>query len=375
LAERKRITILQVIHGLHIGGAENVVTSLTRTLDPDQFNVVIYCITAMGVLGAELVEEGYSVYSGLATDSAALKSGQSLQQVIEHCRPDIVHSHGTTALLEIAPRFMFHKHPPWIHTYHFGNYPNIRKRYLYAERLFSRFTDQLVAVSDFQKNTIIRTHWLRSGDIITIHNGVADPDINLSENEIQEIRQSFGFYDNDVVVGCIAVLSYQKGIPFLLKAIQSVISTDNRVKFLIVGGGDLQARLEEQATELGVQTNVVFAGWRSDALKLMQVFDIFILPSLWEAFSVVVLEAMASSRPMILTDVADHARIIRHGESGYIVPSEDSSAIAECILHMLASPEQARAMAQKAYEAYKQNFTISQMAINYGELYKRMMQY
>lgn len=367
--------MLQVIHGLHIGGAENVVTSLARSLDPDQFNVVTYCITAMGVLGLELVEQGYRVYSGLATDSSAFKYGLTLQQVIDDCRPDIVHSHGTTALLEIGPRFMFRKHPPWVHTYHFGNYPNIRKRYLYAERLFSRFADQLVAVSDYQKNTIIRTHWLRSGDITTIHNGVASPDIDLSENEIHEIRKSFGIGEDDVVVGCIAVLSRQKGISFLLEAVDRVISSNSRVKFLIVGGGHLQSALEEQARELNIQANVVFTGWRNDALRLMQVFDIFILPSLWEAFSIVVLEAMASSRPMILTDVADHAKIIRHGESGYIVPPGNSSAIAECILNMLASPEQALAMARKAHDSYRENFTISRMAIKYSELYKRMMQH
>lgn len=375
MREIKRITVLQVIHGLHIGGAENVVTSLARSLDPDQFNVVTYCITAMGVLGLELVEQGYRVYSGLATDSAAFKYGVTLQQVIDDCRPDIVHSHGTTALLEIGPRFMFRKHPPWVHTYHFGNYPNIRKRYLYAERLFSRFADQLVAVSDFQKNTIVRTHWLRSGDITTIHNGVASPAIDLSENEIHEIRQSFGIGEDDVVVGCIAVLSRQKGISFLLEAVDRVISSNCRVKFLVVGGGHLQSVLEEQARELNIQANVVFTGWRNDALRLMQVFDIFILPSLWEAFSIVVLEAMASSRPMILTDVADHARIIRHGESGYIVPPGNPSAIAECILDLLASPEQARAMARKAHDAYRENFTISRMAIKYSELYKRMMQH
>ena len=134
----------------------------------------------------------------------------------------------------------------------------------------------------------------------------------------------------------------------------------------------MQDELEKKTSELNIEEKVIFAGWRNDALKIMQIFDIFILPSLWEAFSVVVLEAMSARKPIIVSDVADHQKIISDGSSGILIPPKDSTAIFDSIMYLLENPEKAANMAEKAYQFYKSNFTINKMTTKYEELYMRV---
>jgi len=371
--KKKKIVVLQVIHALHIGGAENIVAKLTRALSTKNIDVFVFCINAAGVLGEELRVEGYNVISNEGANKSQGVFNNTLKNIIRDISPDIVHSHGTTALLELGPLYMMNKLPPWVHTYHFGNYPNIKKTYLYAERLFSRFVTGLVAVSDFQNDMITNTHWLRKKSLTTIHNGVDEEVFDLSVDELVCFRESLKLQKDDIVVGCIAVLSRQKGISYLLEAAAKIVALNDRVKFLIVGGGDLDEKLKQQTKTLQIENNVVFAGWRSDALKVMQIFDIFVLPSLWEAFSVVVLEAMAAKKPMILSNVADHKKLITDTVSGLLVEPKNVQNLVQKINYMLDNPEDAKKMAELAYDRYEKNFTIIKMAEKYDDFYMRLL--
>jgi len=368
----KKLVVLQVIHALHIGGAENVVVKLTRALTAKNIDVHVFCINKAGILGDELREEGYNVISNEGASNSGILFNNRLKKAILELSPDIVHSHGTTALLELGPLYMLNKLPPWVHTYHFGNYPNIKKKYLYAERLFSRFATGLIAVSDFQKQMIIKTHWLGKKPISTIHNGVDEMIFDLSSQDLVEIREELGLQGDDIVVGCIAVFSKQKGISYLLEAAAKIVSSNKRIKFLIVGGGELEDDLKNLAKSLKIENNVIFAGWRNDVLRVMQVFDIFVLPSLWEAFSVVVLEAMSARKPVVLSDVADHKMLIEDGVSGMLVPPKDSPALVNKINYLLENPEKAAIMADRAYQYYTINFTISKMAEKYEKYFRKV---
>lgn len=360
----KRTRVLQIIHGLHIGGAEKVVVDLATNVDPARFEMAVCCINQPGVLAEKLEAAGIPVVS-----PAQRGSLRELRQIVRDLEPDVVHTHGTAAMLHVGPLYLYNRLPPWVHTFHFGNYPNVKARYLWGERLFSRRAARLVAVAEVQRKTIIRCHRLRPDAIQTILNGVNANPFGDDPNVRRRKRAEFGYSDQDLVVGCVAVLSEQKGVTYLLEAVRRMVEQEPRVKVFIAGGGPLKESLERQSTELGLDDVVRFAGWRNDALELMHMMDVFVMPSLWEAFSIVLLEAMAARRAMVVTEVGDNGTVIKHGDTGLLIPPRDSQALAEAVLSCLRDPQAARAMGERAGQYFAENLTVRQMARNYEDLY------
>ena len=135
--EQRKIKVLLIIHGLHTGGAENVVKHIVREIDPELFDITVYCTKAIGIVGEELLKDNYRVVLGSNTQKGKIASMIELKRFIGDLNPDVIHSHGTTAILAMGLLCVFSRMPPTAHTFHFGNYPHIRKYYLLEEKLFT----------------------------------------------------------------------------------------------------------------------------------------------------------------------------------------------------------------------------------------------
>ncbi|VAW73264.1 hypothetical protein MNBD_GAMMA15-651 [hydrothermal vent metagenome] len=360
---------MQLIHGLYLGGAENVVANIARQADRNRFDMQICCLKEKGVLGEQLESEGVRV---LLPEKASGLLGKlrALKQLIVSEQPDLIHSHGTAALLNIGPACMTGVRVPLIHTYHFGNYPHISKPYLWSERIFSRLARRCVAVSESQKAAVIEHLYVQENKVDVVLNGVPENPYRGDSGSRAKARSEFGYSDDEIVIGCIAVLSRQKGVNYLLESARELLERDIRLRFLIVGGGHLEQELRDQCSAYGLDKKIQFTGWRSDALRLLGALDIFILPSLWEGLPMVLLEAMATELPIVVTDVADNRYIIDDGVSGLIIPPENSSAISEAILRLAGDMSAARAMGQAAYTTYQARYSDSVMVEQYQSLYE-----
>ena len=362
----RRTKILQVIHGLHIGGAEKVVVDLATQVDPASYESGVCCVNSRGVLADQLEAAGVSVL-----EPAKRGNLGSLLRNIRAFDPDIVHCHGTSALVHLGPLYAARRLPPLLCTFHQGNYPHIKRRYLYAERLFVRYASRLVAVAEYQRQTIIRTHRISPAAIQTVFNGVRANPFRGEPGLPSAVRAEFGFAADDIVVGCVAVLSEQKGIAYLLQAAEVLLEEQPQLRFLIVGGGPLQQALEAEAHARGLD-RVHFAGWRDDVQRILPALDLFVMPSLWEAFSIVLLEAMAAGCTSIVTDVGDNARVISNGRTGLLIPPRDPLAIVRAVRFCLGNPDAARSMGAQAHEYYQRHLTVAQMAANYQNLYAEL---
>jgi glycosyltransferase involved in cell wall biosynthesis len=118
---------------------------------------------------------------------------------------------------------------------------------------------------------------------------------------------------------------------------------------------------------------VRFAGWRVDVPELLPAIDVFVMPSLWEACSIGLLEAMAAQRPIVVTDVADHRSFIRDGVDGLIIRSRDPQAIVEAVGSCLDNPIRAAEMGRSAGRRFAEQFTVAHMARQYESLYLDMV--
>ncbi len=200
--------------------------------------------------------------------------------------------------------------------------------------------------------------------------------LNLIPNGIESDR----FFDNhdkaplpvqkgDVVIACIAELHERKGHKYLLRAFSKLQIEFPNLNLLIVGIGPVERDLKEKYANF---PNIHFLGWREDIPQILRASDIVVLPSLKEAFGLVILEAMASGVVAVATDNGGAKDIIEHGKSGYLVPPANAEKMAQVIRTILTNPDQKRDIEKAALERVKTHFTAEVMAQKTAEVYRKL---
>ena len=173
-----------------------------------------------------------------------------------------------------------------------------------------------------------------------------------------------------VVIGTIATLIEQKGLHDLLLVARRMIDVGHNVVFVVAGEGHLRGSLEARRRELGLEDTVLFPGWVTNAADVvLPSVDIFFQPSLWEAMSVVILEAMAARRPIVATRVGENARIIEDGVDGRLVDSRDIDGMAAALGALVADPARRTRLGEAARAKVEQHFTVAHMARAHEQVY------
>jgi glycosyltransferase involved in cell wall biosynthesis len=127
-----------------------------------------------------------------------------------------------------------------------------------------------------------------------------------------------------------------------------------------------------QADRLGLREVVRFAGWVDDARRLMHACDLITVPSRWEGFGLVTLEAMACARPLIVSNTSALPEIVVDGKTGLLVPPEDSASLASAIARLLAHPDLAAQMGQAGYQRLIEEFSVDKMVCATLDLYREL---
>ena len=370
----RRLKVLHVVPHMHIGGLEKVIVNLWKHLDRRLIDLSVCCELEKGVLGESLEQDGCEL---LRLPASRRKTDYftwlKLCRLLRQRRFDIVHSHSIHSFIDCALCSLLAGTSRWVHTFHFGNYPNLPGHYLAAERLLGPLARQLVAVGHAQRDSMVRHLGYSPGMLEVIWNGVELEEQGYDDSRREKLRQELGIAGGGTVIGSVAVLSEQKGIPVLLDAARLVLEARSDLRFIIVGGGPRERLLRQMSDEMGLADRVLFTGWREDAGEIMRLLDIFVMSSLWEAMPIVLMEAMAAARPILATTVGDIPYMIEDGETGLLAPAGDPEALAEGLLRLAGDPGLRRRLSQAGRRSYERRFTARTMAVAYERLYQGMM--
>jgi glycosyltransferase involved in cell wall biosynthesis len=369
----QKVNLLILTTGLHMGGAEVVVRDLAQTIDRERFNVSICCLRAFGSIGQGLAESGVDIFTlpGVYPGRVDYFTSVKLRRVIRDRRIDVVHSHTTHALVDGILCKLATPGLKVIHTFHFGNYPHTSSRILQMERLCSRFADRLVAVGEFQREQIKSVFHLRDGAVGTVLNGVLMPVPGAGDPAFRSRINA----DGKILVGTIATLIEQKGLRDLLSAARRVRESRDDVRFVLVGDGPKRTELEQLRRDLELDDTVVFYGWLRDAAALaLPSLDIYFQPSLWEAMSISILEAMAAGKAIVATDVGETPRVIEDRAEGLLFRPGDVNGMADAILALAADQGSRRRLGDAASKKVAERFTVDHMTRAYEKVYLDVLQ-
>ncbi len=229
-----------------------------------------------------------------------------------------------------------------------------------------RLLDAIVTVSESIRETLLEGG-VRESLIHVIYEGV---DLDW----IDSLRPPGVLPEGTSIVGIVAHLSPEKGHDTLLRAARRLVGRFPETRFVLVGEGQLKAKLVEDATRLGLRRQVIFTGFRSDSEALMKEFDIFCLPSLSEGLSSAILAAMASSLPVIATRVGGIPELVIDGKTGYLVPPDDPESLATALTRVLSSRGLRKELGAAGRARVETHFTLQRKLDRSESLYRRLIE-
>lgn len=369
----KKKKVLLTIDSLSGGGAELVVSVLCKYINQSRFEVSVCTLKKIGERGEELRQEGYDVIE-LPPSRHRLGeylSSLRLGRIVRDKGIDLIHSHSTQGLIDGGIVKFMNKQLRHIHTFHFGNYPHVAKKTLIFEKIFSRAPDKLVAVGREQREIIRKVFRLPNIRIETVWNGIEVLESGSNHGvKTGEITQNNG----KIVLGSISTFIEQKGLTYLLDAISLLSKRRQDFVLWIIGHGPLKDELSAKSSALGLNEVVNFIGWVHNAPSvILPKMDIFVQSSLWEAMSMVVLEAMGAGKPVVVTDVGDNKHVIENGENGIIVPKMDTQKMSQEIERLILDKSLREKLGQNARQKVISECSVHAMARNYERLYLNVL--
>lgn len=376
-----KVRILQLVTTT-IGGAGEHVLLLSKGLDKSQFEVTVAFSPGMPLdqafydAGLRVIPIPMRRSGGMVT---SLKGFASLLALIRRERFDIVHTHtsvagalGRVGAKLVGGPIVIHM----VHAYAAHDYVPSLKRWIFLqiERFLDTITDYYVAGSEAIRTKGIERRIMSPNRIRCIYYALdlVRFDAYASTDE-RKLREELGILGDDAIIGVIGRLEQQKGIECFLDAAARITHKRAAVRFLIVGDGPLRAFLEHKTRSLGLGKKVHFLGWRKDIPRVMKALDVLVVPSLWEAFGIVNLEAMAARKPVVATSVEGIPEVVENGVTGLLVPPCDARAISEAVSKILDDPELQRRMGESGRHRVETMFTAEAMVKEHQELYWQLL--
>ena len=175
------------------------------------------------------------------------------------------------------------------------------------------------------------------------------------------------------VIGVACRLVPIKGLLYLIRAVGVLRARFPELRLEIVGSGRHGRALQGEVQQLRLADRVQFLGWRTDVEEVLKRWDVFVLPSLQEAFGIAALEAMAAGLPVIASRVGGLPELVEHGQTGWLVPPAHPAALADCISMLLQNPMRRHAMGVAAKLRAECHFGMQRMVAGVEAVYDRLV--
>jgi glycosyltransferase involved in cell wall biosynthesis len=239
-------------------------------------------------------------------------------------------------------------------------------------RAAETLSDRTIAVSSSVRERLCQDFGFSPEATVLILNGV-EIDLFEKPRETSALRTELGVAPGEPVITCIARLVPNKGQRFLIEAMSAVVKEHPHALLLLVGDGRSAGDLRSLVARLGLARRVRFTGVRTDAPDILALSDTFVLPSLAEGIPLALIEAMASGKPVVASDVPGCREVVLDRRFGWLVPARDPAALAEAILALLGAPEAAREMGERARERAREQFNVGRTCFETERLYDAVL--
>ena len=362
--------IVHVVENLDRGGLERTVVDLIASQRDAGHECRVICLFKLGLLARELLASGVRVDACGKRPGLDLRALRRARALIRQSPDAVIHTHNAMAHYYAVLASLGLPVKCRINTRHGmgGRTRSGRQEWLYRQSL--RGTDYAVAVCEAARQRFAADGMRPRRALLSVPNGIRLERFRPADDVArQSLVAELGLPTGSRIIGTVGRLQPVKDHALLLRAFAKVRVQVPEAALVIVGDGPLRAALEAQAEQAGLSDALRFMGDRHDVPRLLTGMEVFALTSTSEGYSVALLEACASSLPIVATDVGGNREIVRHGINGRLVPSGDTAAIATALIALLRGGEQAAAMGRAGYVWAQAEASFRTMAERYHGLY------
>jgi glycogen(starch) synthase len=292
---------------------------------------------------------------------------------------DLVHSHDwlvARAANHLANRYR----RPWVTTIHateYGRHQGWVSKHPQAhihrvERWMARHAERVITCSHYMRGHVADVYGLDEARISVIPNGI-DPSELVPVDDLDTLRSRFAAPDERLIL-LVGRLVYEKGFQLALDALPGLIRRMGKLRFLVAGSGTHEGELRRQAQRLGLMRHGTFLGWIGDDVlhSLYRIADLCVVPSIYEPFGLVALEAMVSGCPCIVADTGGLREVVPNEEVGLRFRSRDPRSLAAMVERVLTDQELRDRLVTEASE-HVLLFDWSDVALQTGDVYRDLL--
>jgi glycosyltransferase involved in cell wall biosynthesis len=363
--------ILLMVRELHHGGSERQMTETALALDRTRFEPHVGAFIVGGSRGDELRAAGVPIVHVPVRSfkpPGSLTAAWSLARYIRANNIRLVHTFDlpltawaipatmylTKAIALASQRCHLDLTSPWL-----------RKALLFAERRAAG----VVVNCKFLERHLMEDAGIPARRIHLCYNG-----IDLNRFARTDAVRPAALPPEALVIGAVCVLRPEKGLPTLLEAFAAVRKLAPDLRLAIIGSGPMLPGLQKRAGELGILSACIFEPTTSRVADWLGHIDIFVLPSLSEAFSNSLMEAMACGCCAVASRVGGNPELIEEGVRGLLFPPGDAAALAGALREAILNPDLRRRMADAGRDFVRANFSRETAARRMGEIYSGLLE-
>lgn len=360
--------VLHILTDTNIGGAGIWLLNFLKSYDRKKTQVsVVLPKNAKLKEEVEKLDVAVIEADNIADESFSFGGIKSFLKILKDEKPDIIHTHACMSA-RIAGRL---RRVKIVNTRHC-----LEDRKSFPKNIIYKFvnnvlSDSVIGVSKSVVDNLIQDG-INKRKVWLVYNGITPLNSITADRKI-EIRKKYGFSENDIIVGIVARLEEVKNHKLFLQSAKIASEQEEKLRFLIVGTGSLEAELKNMAKDLGILDKVVFAGYIKDVTDITNIIDISVISSDKEALSIALLEAMSLEKPCIATDSGGPSEIIEDGKNGFIVPCGDFEKMSSSILKLSEDESIRKKLGQEGKKTVTEKFKIDEMARKIEEIYSELV--
>lgn len=334
--KERKIKVMHIAQAA--GGVARYLECLFKYMDNDRFENILVCSYDYKEDDFKnIVDIFEQIDMQRSIGSQDLKAASAVRKLIKKYNPDIVYSHSSKAgaVARLANIGIKNKSIYNPHGWAFNMRCSGKKLMMYRilEKIMAPFSDKIVCISDAEKQSALDKSICPEKKLHVIFNGVDVEAYNKNrKNDIT--RAELGIPEDAFVIGMVGRLSEQKAPDIFVKMAKKVKESIPNSHFIIVGGGEMQAEIEEYAEKNIMLDSIHITGWVDNPLSYVELFDIATLLSRWEGFGLVIPEYMLAEKPVVVTEVDAIPNIVTDHINGLLVPVDDPDAACSAVLKL-----------------------------------------
>jgi glycosyltransferase involved in cell wall biosynthesis len=260
--------------------------------------------------------------------------------------------------------------------------PVIRTRHLsvplkkdpFSRLVYWTLCDRIVTTGEAIRRLFLEELRLDPAKVISIPTGVDLSVFNPNGVEENRVRREMGMDERTPLIGIVAVLRSWKGHRLFLESVPPILRQVPQARFLIVGDGPQRANIRRWIQDMGLAEAVMMLGHREDIPEVFSVLDVVVSASTAaEGVPQALLQALAMRRPVVATRVGAVPEVIRHEETGLLVPPRDPAALAAAIAALLADPERGASLGNAGRQLVEKEFALEVMVDRLEDLYAEIL--